>query len=653
MSAVRDTRDHVPSAFFIFRAVELYSFLYRNIISYYHIWKRFKLRIGLMDSKIDKPESDGVRRGLKASLSLFFASVLTGTMSLYFAARNFGGDLFLSYFINFKVAALNILPVIIIMAAFYFLFKRLWIAYIVTALLVMPLSWINYFKLLLRDDPLYAEDLLLAAEAGDMAVRYDVVLDAGIVCSLMIMVAAAVLIKIFADAELKKIAVRAVGFISSVVLFAVFMVQCILNTSFYDSVTNLKYINEWSPSQVFASKGFIYPFLYSMASAVPEKPEGYSAHNAEQILSGYDDCNIPDDRKVNIICVMLEAFNDFSRFDGIKWEADPYEIYHEIEAESVSGNLITNIFAGGTVNTERCFLTGYADAGSLRKPTASYVRYLSSQGYTVEGAHPSYGWFYNRKNINENLGFDRYWFFENRYDDITGGSIALDNIFFDDLYNLYKEGTRQSDKPYFSFNVTYQNHGPYEKYLTSQSKYYLSAVYGDEEEYMADNYFSGIYNTFCEAANFLTRLKEDDEPVVVMMFGDHNPYLGSGNSVYHELGINIDQDDDEGFKNYYGTRYFIWANDKAKEALDNDFIGEGPDTGPYFLMNVLFNECGFGGNAYMGFTDDVMSAVPVIHSTGVYMQDGEITETLKNKNAAMVDNFEIVQYYMKYDAKTS
>lgn len=64
--------------------------------------------------------------------------------------------------------------------------------------------------------------------------------------------------------------------------------------------------------------------------------------------------------------------------------------------------------------------------------------------------------------------------------------------------------------------------------------------------------------------------KRDSEPVVVILFGDHNPWMGD------TMGANFDLDTEEGFYNYYNTPYIIWGNDTAKEVLENDFVGEGP-----------------------------------------------------------------------------
>ena len=53
--------------------------------------------------------------------------------------------------------------------------------------------------------------------------------------------------------------------------------------------------------------------------------------------------------------------------------------WHQLEEESVSGDLLTNIFAGGTVDSEWCFLTGYSQYEDFRAPVDSYVWYLRNQ----------------------------------------------------------------------------------------------------------------------------------------------------------------------------------------------------------------------------------------------------------------------------------
>ena len=97
---------------------------------------------------------------------------------------------------------------------------------------------------------------------------------------------------------------------------------------------------------------------------------------------------------------------------------------------------------------------------------------------------------------------------------------------------------------------------------------------------------------------------------------------------------------------YYSTRYFIWANDAAKAALGNDFTGEGPDVSSCFLMNELFEQCGWEGNAYMQATDEIRKEIPVLNNVGRYVQkDGELTETLDEVGQQALNTFKSLEYY--------
>ena len=97
---------------------------------------------------------------------------------------------------------------------------------------------------------------------------------------------------------------------------------------------------------------------------------------------------------------MLEGFNDLTQFADIELREDkksPYKPWNDLKKISYSGRLITNIFAAGTVDTERGHVTGMTDFGNLRHDIWSYARYFSDQGYITDGSHPSNDWFYNRK----------------------------------------------------------------------------------------------------------------------------------------------------------------------------------------------------------------------------------------------------------------
>ena len=164
-----------------------------------------------------------------------------------------------------------------------------------------------------------------------------------------------------------------------------------------------------------------------------------------------------------------------------------------------------------------------------------------------------------------------------------------------------------------------------------------------------NNYLGSVKSTSEELAAFVDSYRELDRPVVIVVFGDHNPWMGDGNSAYQEMGIDLGQDHKEGFLNYYSTRYLIWANDAAKKILGNDFAGEGPDISPCFLMNQVFQLCGWDGPAYMQYTDELMADLPVIQPNGTCVTaEGSYLPEPEGETAERILEFQQVEYYMRH-----
>src|SRR5690606_4697628 len=111
-----------------------------------------------------------------------------------------------------------------------------------------------------------------------------------------------------------------------------------------------------------------------------------------------------------------------------------------------------------------------------------------------QAMHPNFGWFYNRRNVNNYLGFQDFDYYENKY--VAVGEQPLrDWEFFDYIIKDY-EDNKKKDKPYMNFSVTYQNHGPYSLQKETDIDYLKRQENDHEETYnMINNYFSGIKST--------------------------------------------------------------------------------------------------------------------------------------------------------------
>lgn len=354
------------------------------------------------------------------AMVLLCGGIIIGLLSMYFGAADFLLEMFFTYFNNFYTPLLNILPVVLLIFLLYFITNRVWLSFSLTSVLLLSMSLVNYYKILLRDDPFLPGDLTLFAEANTIMDRYIVTLNWKIVTAVLICLLIAILLFFFARQRCKSGKKRLIGIIAILLLGAVFYPTLYTNETLYKKTENLALISQWSDTGQYISRGFVYPFLYAIQSSFEKPPEGYDEKEAAGILRGYDYDDIPDQEKVAVFAVMCEAFNDFSQFDSLTFADDIYAPFHELEAKSYRGHLITNIFGGGTVDTEWCFLTGFSSYRLFRGNTNSYVRYFDEQGYYTEGGHPSYEWFYNRVNVNEYLGFADYSFYENRFETEDG-----------------------------------------------------------------------------------------------------------------------------------------------------------------------------------------------------------------------------------------
>ncbi len=584
------------------------------------------------------------------ALLLAGAAAALGLISLALATGgNYGWAVFRDYFAHPALIALNLLPPLVCAALLYGLLGRTWLAYTITALPVLALSFANYYKLAFRDDPVIAVDLTLLGEAGKMTENYALFLSARLIAALALAVLSAVLLAVFAKGRPRWPGRVITGVAAAVTAAA--LIPAYTGAGAYTQNAALEHLNQWSSTQQYIAHGLLYPFLHSVPDAFPHPPEGYSERGAEELLARYGDADIPEDQKVNIVGVMLEAFADFSGFEEIEFQHDVYAGWHALEEESYSGTLMTNIFAGGTVNTERGFLTGDPSGMyDFRTDTDSYVWYLKSQGYRTSGDHPCFQWFYNRENVNPYLGFDQYRYVENFYSPLTGGNTGFDNVFFEALTQSVTE-QMAAGQPLFSFSVSYQGHGPYttdQCWWGEVDDYIANYELDDASRTILANYLGSVQDTQSYLDQMVDTFRASDEPIVLVVFGDHKPWLGNGNSVYEALGIDLSQSTEESVYAYWSTPYLIWANDAAKEVIGHDLVGEGPTISPCFLMDVLFEQLGWEGDAYMRAVRPCREEVPVVQTSGFYLTaGGTLTRELNEKQEELVRQMNQMAYYRR------
>lgn len=571
---------------------------------------------------------------------ILILSIILTCISFCFTFANLDLRIYITYF-EPKLFFINFLPVFLIILLLTFILRRVNVSFLITSVFIMLLGISNQTKALYRDDVVKFEDLTLLKEASIMSTKYSIVIKKYTILSILLIIVLYFLLKRYLPKikiNLKKQIILII-LSSLLIVFNYKLIYC--SDKVYDSVGNTDFINTWLNTQKSQIRGLVYPFINSINEYNYTKPDNYNEKQMEEKLKTYTYMDIPSDKKVNIISIMFEAYNDFSKYDNIDFNYDVYELFHDIEENSLYGNIVTKIFGGGTINTERNFLTGYYNLPSFRNMTNSYVWYFKEQGYNTEAFHPIYGSFYNRITAFDNLGFDNYYNYENKFSSIQE-SFLEDNEFFDYIIEGY-ENNKKTNKPYFSFSVTYQNHGPYEDYYYPDKVYYINNSGYTEETYnTVSEYFYGIKKTNDAIKKLIDFFDNEKEPVIIILFGDHNPYLGENG--YSELGINLDLSTIDGFLNYYETPYVIHANNSAKLMFDKNFVGKSDDISAIFLMNELFDYLDLKGNSYMQYMDELKNRVSVI-SDYFYKENNNYILKEDSIYKDLVDEYYSMNYY--------
>ena len=481
----------------------------------------------------------------------------------------------------------NALPVVLMLLFLWLLSGFSWLSGFITGAGVFLLAVSNYFKVLYRSEPVVWEDLTLLQEAGQMAEEYSMTLTPQMWTFVGAILGCSVLL-FFLGKGRPKATPRLLTLTAAGMACLIFVEEVCPNQDRYEALAG-----DYSGPQAYAATGLVYPFLYSYG----EYERIHAAYNgpaAEAILAEYTDGVIPEEKKVHLVTIQLEAFADLSVYDIEGINPTVYDDFHALLEESYSGRLVTDVFAGGTTETEWALITGGNRHDDFAAETNSTAWYLKSQGYTANGGHPCNEWFYDRLHVNPNLGLDDYLFTENYYYQFVpeGQNVAYDDVFFPDLEDRLGDYFRENEAPLFSFNVTYQGHGPYNEEFTYWGSSWCTGDYPDHVSNVLNHYLYLVRDTADRVTHFLDFLERQDEPVVLLLYGDHKPWMGYNGTIYEALGVSLDTSTTEGFLNYYSTWYAIWANPAAKEALGQDFVGEGPDLSPCFLMNEVFQLCG-------------------------------------------------------------
>ena len=544
---------------------------------------------------------------------------------------------------------LNALPVGLVLLAFACLFRNVFFGAAITNFLVCALSIANRIKIEVRDEPVFPRDFALLKEVGQAmnsyTISYPVAAIAVVVGITALLVTLGVFIggQPFPLARLRGWLGRLLGCAASIAVLAGLIVTVYASNDLYNSfrVSNAYYI----PS-VFNELGFPYCFCHQFTTYPVDRPEGFSRSEAEAWESAPSTAGQGKD--VHVVMVMNEAFSDLTDSPAFDYgeEDDPLSNLHALEADphALSGHLVVPGFAGGTANTEFDVLTGIQTNALSASTTSSFrvvnwnleslFRVFDADGYATSFFHPGDDWFYNRENVYRWLGAERTLFADEMEAVEYKGRWVTDD-YMSDLITNELDSAVSAGELLFHYTTTIQNHMSYTADKYGEGYEFppvpLTISVSDEVETMLRVYAEGVRDADAMLGRLVDTFSAQEEPVVLVYFGDHLPYLGDNQLGYQALGLTQEADWDA--LRSYETPYVIWANDAAAETLDWDAAVEAldlPETiSASFLGAAVLELTGRGEETpWFAFLNALRRVSPVVQKQTCVLADGSTVSPL-------------------------
>ncbi len=287
-----------------------------------------------------------------------------------------------------------------------------------------------------------------------------------------------------------------------------------------------------------------------------------------EIESSLCDVQVEEESKPNIIVIMSEAFFDVNQFEGVlAYSENPMAYYEKMQEESVVyGNAKVNIYGGSTHFSEFEFLSGWNSKGMnsgscpykeyFNEEQPSFASYLNELGYYTLAIHPYDSFFWNRKHAYPNMGFDR--FIDRSYMKYTDmcGYISDDALTNEVIYRYEERKKMNKTEPFFCFGVSIANHVAMinkEEFENTANHiditYEKNIGYSDRRKQRVKDYIGGISKTGEALYKLASYFEEQDEPTVILFFGDHAP----------NYAIDIMEKNGKE-EECYTTPYLIWSN---------------------------------------------------------------------------------------------
>lgn len=565
---------------------------------------------------------------------------------------------------SFSITLLNYLAYFAVELVLLFLTGNLKISIIAGSAITFFFGIVNHYVSSFRGSPFLPWDILSAKTALSVADNYQFHIPASLVfCAVLYFFFLLLVLRIqpgifsLNHGRLRILISRASAL--SVIAVYTFVV---LGTQIPKMMGTFEF--PWNQTNAYKVNGSFLNFLLNTKYLMVNRPDGYSVDKVKEIISSLDapDYTHPNTSMQlgepaqsrnypNIIVVMNESFSDLNVVGNFQTDQEYLPYYHSLQENTIKGYTYVSVHGGSTCNSEFEMLTGSSN-GFLPTGSVPYQQYihqdmpalpnvLKNFGYHNAALHPYYANGWNRPEVYPYLGFDSFLSKEAWFRPEYIREYISDASNYDRLIQEYESMTEDQlpGQNTFLFNITMQNHGGYTD-SDYQSEIHLKGLQGDYPQ--TEQYLSLIKKSDESLQQFIEYLKTRPEPVILLMFGDHQPNIEQ--SFYEELiGKDLEDFTLEELQKRYMTPFLIWANyDIPEQEIDA--------VSTNYLSTLLMDTAQIPLPPYNQFLKQLYQIIPVINANGYMDSEGRFYSfDQESPYEELINEYRILQYNNLFD----
>jgi phosphoglycerol transferase MdoB-like AlkP superfamily enzyme len=536
------------------------------------------------------------------------------------------------------VQIVNIFLGFVIYWTAYILTRKCHIAIGIGNLFILILGIANHYLVRFRGTPFQVADIFSVQTAISVAGGYDFTPDAMLVVSIAdLLIWWLFVYLLYHSSKRTKYNLWNVA-ISFVVLLGCFL----LPVTNYDRTAILH--------TTFAKDNVLSDLVIELIGNANVLPEDYHIEDVTDIIRA-NRVNLTEEnnkkQKPNLIVIMNEAFSDLRVLGEIPTDENVMPIWDAIKQQSHYGWANVSVLGGNTANSEYEFLTSdsmgayngiipYNAYFNERETYPGLVENLNRQGYETTVFHPYYSSGWNRLQVYHAMNFQHIFFLDTI--ELEQTELIRNYISDSSDYHYVMDwfDKKEPGVPQFYFNITMQNHGGY--------------TY-DNEEYPPAVQLSGeLHGKFPQAEQFLSLVHTSDqalealfsyfsdypEPVIIMIFGDHQPLLEDG--FYTTVtGTARSEWDLSQIRNIYKTPFVLWSNESSK----SEDLGE---VSLNYMSSILLEYAGLQESPYQRYVSVLREKLPVISSIAIENQNGQIYQNGTEEYRNLIQDYRVLVY---------